>query len=222
MLFFDGKAFRPDGKTAATLIPPAFGLAGVDLATYTGWGSVTYWNALVANLEMHGRGNFDDDRLDNAQQFPVAAKNRFGHVRNRPDLITPKLPALHFYQLALPAPKPPKGSFDAAAARRGRAVFDGKGGCQGCHMQPIGHASPAGTWSSRRTSASTPSPPTARRRGDTGRRRWRGSSPAARAASTTTAASRRCSAVVEHYDSCHKLKLSGGEKSDLVQYLRSQ
>ena len=127
VLFFDGKAFRPDGKTAATLIPPAFGLAGVDLATYTGWGSVTYWNALVANLEMHGRGNFDDDRLDNAQQFPVAAKNRFGHVRNRPDLITPKLPALHFYQLALPAPKPPKGSFDAAAARRGRAVFEGEG-----------------------------------------------------------------------------------------------
>ncbi len=74
VLFFDGKAFRPDGRTAATLIPPAFGLAGVDLATYTGWGSVTYWNALVANLELHGRGNFDDDRLDNAQQFPVAAR----------------------------------------------------------------------------------------------------------------------------------------------------
>ncbi len=67
VLFFDGKAFRPDGRTAATLIPPAFGLAGVDLATYTGWGSVTYWNALVANLEMHGRGNFDDDRLSGGQ-----------------------------------------------------------------------------------------------------------------------------------------------------------
>ena len=32
-LFLDGKAFRPDGKTAATLIPPAFGLAGVNLHT---------------------------------------------------------------------------------------------------------------------------------------------------------------------------------------------
>src|SRR6185295_4037021 len=32
----DGKAFRPDGKQAGTLIPPAFGLAGVNLATWTG------------------------------------------------------------------------------------------------------------------------------------------------------------------------------------------
>ena len=41
----DGKAFRPDGKPAATLLPPAFGLAGVNLATWAGFGSVTYWNA---------------------------------------------------------------------------------------------------------------------------------------------------------------------------------
>jgi hypothetical protein len=57
-VFLDGKAFRPDGKTAAVLIPPAYGLAGVNLHTYTGWGSVTYWNAFVANLEMHGQGTF--------------------------------------------------------------------------------------------------------------------------------------------------------------------
>jgi hypothetical protein len=72
-LFLDGKAFRPDGKSAAVLIPPAFGLAGVNLHTWTGWGSVTYWNALVANLEMHGKGNFFDPRLADAAQFPVAA-----------------------------------------------------------------------------------------------------------------------------------------------------
>jgi hypothetical protein len=35
-LFFDGKAFRPDGQSAATLIPPAFGLAGVNLHTWMG------------------------------------------------------------------------------------------------------------------------------------------------------------------------------------------
>jgi hypothetical protein len=55
-LFLDGKAFRPGGKMAAVLIPPAFGLAGVNLHTWTGWGSVTYWNAFVANLEIHGKG----------------------------------------------------------------------------------------------------------------------------------------------------------------------
>jgi hypothetical protein len=73
-LFMDGKAFRPDGRTAATLIPPAFGLAGVNLHTYTGWGSVPYWNAFVANLEMHGKGTFFDPRLDDAAKFPIAAR----------------------------------------------------------------------------------------------------------------------------------------------------
>src|SRR5438270_439186 len=37
-LILDGKGFRPDGKTAATLLPAAFGLAGVHFHTYTGWG----------------------------------------------------------------------------------------------------------------------------------------------------------------------------------------
>src|ERR1043166_8421835 len=85
-LFLDGKAFRPDGGSAATLIPPAFGLAGVNLHTYTGWGSVPYWNAFVANLEMHGKGNFNDARLADPVQFPVAAKAHFDRVRNDPDL----------------------------------------------------------------------------------------------------------------------------------------
>jgi hypothetical protein len=65
----DGKAFRPDGKSAATLLPAAFGLAGVNLSTYTGWGSVTYWNAYVANTQMHGKGRFFDPRLKDGQ-FP--------------------------------------------------------------------------------------------------------------------------------------------------------
>ncbi|HXG86876.1 MAG TPA: hypothetical protein VNJ02_00965 [Vicinamibacterales bacterium] len=67
----DGKAFRPDGKAAATLIPPAFGMAGVNQHTWTGgWGNVTYWNAFVANLELNGRGNFLDARLDDAKHVP--------------------------------------------------------------------------------------------------------------------------------------------------------
>jgi hypothetical protein len=111
-LLLDGKGFRPDGKTAATLLPPAFGLAGVNLHTWTGWGSVTHWNAFVANLEMHGKGIFFDPRLNDPVQFPVAARAGFGNVRNDPDLISAKLPALHFYQLAIPAPKAPKRSFD--------------------------------------------------------------------------------------------------------------
>ncbi len=135
-LLLDGKGFRPDGKTAATLIPPAFGLAGVNLHTWTGWGSVTYWNAFVANLEMHGKGTFFDPRLNDASQFPVAARAGFGKVRNDPDLISAKLPALHFYQLSIPAPKPPEGSFDRSAAARGKGLFENQAHCAACHVPP--------------------------------------------------------------------------------------
>lgn len=137
-LFLDGKAFRPDGKSAATLIPPAFGLAGVNNHTWTGvWGTVTYWNAFVANLEMHGKGTFFDPRLNDPVQFPVAARAGFGNVRNDPDLVTSKLAALHFYQLAIPAPAPPEGSFNKEAAARGEALFKGKADCARCHVPPL-------------------------------------------------------------------------------------
>jgi hypothetical protein len=136
-IFMDGKAFRPDGKTAATLIPPAYGLAGVNLHTFEGWGSVPYWNAFVANLEMHGQGTFIDSRLNDAVRFPVAARAGFAEVRNDPDLTTSKLPALQFYQLSIAAPKPPRGSFDAQAAGAGRNVFNGAARCATCHVPPI-------------------------------------------------------------------------------------
>ncbi|MBK8905945.1 MAG: c-type cytochrome [Anaerolineaceae bacterium] len=136
-LVLDGQGFRPDGETAATLIPPAFGLAGVNLHTWTGWGSVTHWNAFVANLEMNGQGTFYDPRLDDADKFPIAAANNFGHLSSDPDLITPKLADLHFYQLAIPAPEPPAGSFDEAAAVRGQELFTGKANCASCHVPPI-------------------------------------------------------------------------------------
>jgi hypothetical protein len=136
-LLMDGKAFRPDGTPAATLIPPAFGLAGVNLHTSTGWGSVTHWNGFVANLEMQGQGTFFDPRLNDAVKFPIAAAAGFGNVRRAPDLVTPKLGALHFYQLAIPAPAPPPGSFDAAAGARGDALFTGKAGCARCHVPPL-------------------------------------------------------------------------------------
>ncbi len=136
-LSLDGKAFRPDGASAATLIPGAFSLAGVNLHTWTGWGSVTHWNAFVANLEMHGKGTFYDPRLDDAVKFPVAAANKFGSVRSDEDLITSKLAALHFYQLAIPAPEAPQGSFDREAAERGEKLFAGKADCARCHVPPL-------------------------------------------------------------------------------------
>ena len=136
-LFIDGKAFRPDGKSASVLIPPAFGLAGVNLHTWTGWGGVSHWNAFVANLVMHGQGTFFDPRLDDATRFPIAARETFGHVRADEDLITPQLPALQIYQLALPAPPAPRGSYDRNAAKRGAASSWARPIAASCHVPPL-------------------------------------------------------------------------------------
>ena len=133
----DGKAFRPDGKQAGTLIPPAFGLAGVNLHTWTGFGSVPYWNAYVGVGEMHGAGTFFDQRFDDKDQYPVAARTGSGNTRATPDRVTSKLAALHIYQLAIPAPKAPAGSYNAAAFERGKVVFNGAGKCATCHVPPL-------------------------------------------------------------------------------------
>ena len=220
-LFLDGKAFQPNGRSAATLIPPAFGKAGVNLHTWTGdWGTVSYWNAFVANLEMHGKGNFFDPRLDNAAQFPIAAANKFGHVHSEVDLISPKLPALHFYQLAIPAPKPPKGSFDEDAAKRGDELFSGKAKCATCHTEPTG-TEPG--WNLHKGNEicidnfQADRAPNHRYRTTPLEGLWthtkRGFFHDGRFPSLTD--------VVNHYDSCFSLGLSNGEKSDLVEYLKS-
>jgi hypothetical protein len=138
LLNLDGKAFRPDGKSAATLIPEAFGHAGHTLHTWTGgWGDVTYWNAYVANLELLGQGNFYDARFKDAKRYPVAAKTGAGNKRNNPDMITDKLAALQFYQLAIPAPKAPDSIYNKVAAERGMVVFNVKGKCASCHVPPL-------------------------------------------------------------------------------------
>jgi cytochrome c553 len=133
----DGKAFRPDGKQAGTLIPPAFGLAGVNLHTWTGFGSVPYWNAYVGVTQMHGGGTFFDERLSDKDQFPVAAKSGSWNMRGKPDNTTSKLAALHIYQLSIPAPKAPAGSYDKAAFKRGEALFNGTAKCATCHVPPL-------------------------------------------------------------------------------------
>jgi mono/diheme cytochrome c family protein len=219
-LFMDGKGFRPDGGTAATLIPPAFGLAGVDLHTYTGWGSVPYWNAFVANLEMHGQGNFFDPRLNDPERFPVAARNGFGNVRNSRDLITSKLPALHVYQLSLPAPEPPKGTFDAAAARRGKAVFDGQGKCANCHVPPT--FTEPGRNLHRPAEICTDSfqadrSPTGMYRTTPLKGLWTHM----KGGFYHDGRFEALGDVVDHYDGCMDLGLSATQKADLVEYLKS-
>ncbi|HET9839806.1 MAG TPA: hypothetical protein VFR84_16385 [Candidatus Angelobacter sp.] len=219
-LFMDGKAFRPDGGSAATLIPPAFGLAGVNLHTYTGWGSVPYWNAFVANLEMHGKGTFFDPRLDDPVKFPIAARNGFGHVSNPDDQITAKLAPLHVYQLAIAAPAPPAGSFDPAAAARGKALFNGKAQCSSCHVPPL-MTEPG--WNMHTASDVCIDDFQASRSPDN---RYR-TTPLNGLWTHTKGGFYHDGRfptlldVVNHYESCKSLGLSTGEKTDLVEYMKS-
>jgi len=137
-LLLDGIATTPDGALApANLIPPAYGLQGIELTTYTGWGDISYWNRFVAILEMGGQGNFEDPRLNNPNQFPIAVARGAFDVTVGEDLVAPKLAALREYQLSLLAPEPDENSFNEAAAIRGKAIFEGKAQCAGCHPAPL-------------------------------------------------------------------------------------
>jgi hypothetical protein len=218
-VFMDGKAFRPDGGSAATLIPPAYGLAGSNLHTFTGWGTVTYWNAFVGNLEMHGKGRFFDPRLKDATRFPVAAANNFFDMPAAPadDRVTPKLAALHVYQLAIPAPSTGIGAFNFSA-HRGQDLFNGKAQCSRCHVPPLftepgwnAHA-PADvcidSFQADRAPdhvyRTTPLPGLATHQKG-------GFYHDGRYGTLLD--------VVNHYDGCLNLQLRADEKSDLVQYL---
>jgi hypothetical protein len=220
LLFMDGQAFQPDGRSAATLIPPAFGLAGVNLHTWEGWGSVTHWNAFVANLEMHGHGTFFDTRLDDAAKFPIAAENRFGHLTSTDDRITAKLPALHLYQMALPAPAPPSGSFDEAAAEEGDRLFSGKARCASCHTEGL-YTEPG--WNMHRGEEVGVSSFQANR-GPDGRYRTaplKGLWTHTKGGFYHDGRFATLLDVVDHYDSLLTLGLEDDEKASLVEYLKS-
>ncbi len=216
----DGKAFRPDGQQAGTLNPPAFVLAGVNLHTWTGSGSVTYWNAYVGATEMHGSGTFFDARLNRRDQYPVAARSGAGNTRGTPDRLTAKLAALHFYQLAIPAPKPPAGSFEPAASERGRGLFAGKARCATCHVPPLFtepgnnlHApSEIGVDAFQADRSPTHMYRTAPLAGLWAHEKG-GFYHDGRFATLLD--------LVNHYDAFFKLNLTAQEKNDLIQYLRS-
>jgi mono/diheme cytochrome c family protein len=221
-LFLDGKALGPDGKPHPTLIPPAFGLGGVNLHTWTGWGGVSHWNAFVANLEMHGQGTFFDPRLDDAVRFPIAAANHFGHVSTPPskDRITPHLAALQLYQLALAPPRPPAGSFDTAAAARGKALFRGKARCASCHVPPL-FTEPG--WNMHTAeeigidSFQCDRAPDQRFRTSP----LRGLFTHLKGGLYHDGRYATLADVVAHYNAALALGLTGGEPSDLVEYLKS-
>ncbi|MFL6662386.1 MAG: c-type cytochrome [Rhizobacter sp.] len=114
--------FNIDGLSKPVVIPPAYGLAGIDRITFTGDGDeVAYWNRYVSVTQMGGLGHFSEPRLN------------IDITNGTQDLVSSKLPALQAYQLSIAAPAAPSGSFDATAAARGKTVFEGPGRCSTCH-----------------------------------------------------------------------------------------
>ena len=195
-----------DGLSTPLVLPPAYGLRGVDMETYTAEGPVSYWNAYVAVTQMHGQGNFSDPRLG-------------VNIVQSPDLVTSKLPALREYQLSLEKPPPPPGSFDAVAAERGRLVFNGAAGCATCH---VGSAftdvnsgrlhDPSETGMDPRYAQRT----TQKRYRTTPLRALWQHPPYFHDGSAPTLPD-----VVEHYDRVRSLRLTEQQKRDLVEYLKT-
>jgi len=196
--------FNHDGKNGAVLLPPAYGLRDVALETYTGEGPISYWNSYVAVTQMHGQGSFSDPRLG----INIVAQ---------PDLVTPKLPVLRRYQFTLDPPAPPPGSFDPAAAERGKVVFNQAGRCASCHIPPTYTDAPL-----LHTPAETGSDPVLAGRGTTGRYRTtplRGAwqhPPYFHNGSAATLTD-----VVAHYNTTLRLGLTPQQQADLVQFLKS-
>jgi hypothetical protein len=205
--------FNLDGQNGPQVIPPAYGLLGVDRITATGDGDeIAYWNRYVAVTQMGGQGSFSEPRMD-------------VDVTNPPDdLVSSKLPALQEYQLSIAAPAPPAGSFDAAAARRGEGVFNGAGQCATCHAGPT-FTDANTTLHSPSEVVSEPEPngaPSYASRSATKQYRtaplrgvWQhppyfhnGTAPT-------------LEAVVDTYDTKKSLGLTSAEKQDLVEYLKS-
>jgi mono/diheme cytochrome c family protein len=195
-----------DGQSTPLVLPPAYGLLGVDKETYTAEGPVSYWNAYVAVTQMHGQGNFSDPRLGI-------------QVVQSPDLVTSKLPALRAYQLSLTTPPPPSGTVDAVAAERGRVVFNGAGRCATCH---VGRTftdvnsgrlhDPSETGMDPRYAARTSQK---RYRTTPLRALWQ-HPPYFHDGSAAT-----LTAVVDHYDGARNLRLTSQQKRDLVEYLKT-
>jgi cytochrome c peroxidase len=202
------------------MIPPAFGLAGVNLHTSTGWGGVSHWNALVANLEMHGQGTFYDPRLNDAARFPVAARAGFGNVRPARDLVTSKLPALQVYQLALEAPRPDPATYDARSAEDGQRLFNGRARCAQCHVPPI-FTEPG--WNMHAASEIGIDDFQAQRSPDVRYRTTplRGLFTRLKGGFYHDGRFTTYEAVVDHYDRTFGLRLTAEERSDLIEYLKS-
>lgn len=199
-----------DGKNTPLVIPPAFGMRHVARETYTGDGVVSYWNDYVAVTQMHGHGNFSDPRIG-------------VNISNPPELVSPKLQALRAYQFSIEAPKPQSGQVDVTAAKRGKQVFMGAGGCANCHSGVALSDINAGVLHSPAEVGQDPAYAlrTATKLYRTTPLRGLWNPPQLRGPYFHDGSAATLDQVVEHYVAVFHLSLSAQQKSDLVAYLKT-
>ena len=203
--------FNIDGKNMPVVIPPAFGLRHVKREIYTGDGPVSYWNEYVAVTQMHGHGRFEDPRIGVS-------------IANPPDIVSSKLRPLRIYQFSLEKPEPRANQFDAAAAERGRLVFNGPARCRECHQGgPIYTDVNSGIL---HRAGEVGQDPEYAQRSATGRYRttplrglW--NPPQLKGPYFHDGSAAKLQDVVEHYVQRFRLSLTPSQKSDLVQFLKS-
>ncbi len=213
-----------DGLSVPVVIPPAYGLAGVNRVVFTGDGpNLSYWNRYVAVTQMGGQGVFSDPRVGshlNPDTPGLAPDWRPGMVvaNGTEDKVSNVLAALQAYQLSIPAPPPPEGSFDYAQAQRGKLVFEAKG-CSSCHSgahftdanvrlhPPQASAATETLYVTRSATGMYRTTPL--------RGLWQ-HAPYFHDGSAETLAD-----VVEAYNAKQKLRLTPRQKGDLVEYLKT-
>jgi mono/diheme cytochrome c family protein len=216
--YFNGTNLVPlNSPSLPVVIPPIYGLQGVGFETYTGDGPISYWNAYVGIGQMGGQGTFNDPRVG-------------VFIRQRPDLVTPKLRALLEYQLSLRPPRVSSRRFDESAARRGKRLFRDEARCATCHQGSTFTDVLSGPDRSGRNHrrpflhdpAEVGMDPAYAERSATGKYRTtplRGLLQHPPYFHDGSAAD--LPAVVDHYDRQFRLGLSAAEKKDLVEYLKS-
>jgi len=211
--YFNGTSIVPlNTPSVPVVIPSIYGLRGVDFATYTADGSISYWNAYVGVGQMGGHGNFSDPRIGVS-------------IQQTPDRVTPKLPALLEYQLSLRTPAPPAKSFDPQAAARGKQLFRNEARCSSCHQQP--NLTDVLSGPDRNV-------PFLHAPAEVGTDATYADRSATKQYRTTPlgglfqhapyfhdGSARDLPAVVEHYNSLFGLGLTASQKADLVEYLKS-
>ncbi len=210
---FDGTSLIPlNSPSLPIVIPPIYGLRGVEFETFTADGPMSYWNSYVGVGQMGGQGSFSDPRIGLS-------------IQQSPDLVTPKLRALLDYQLSLHPPRPRMSTLDPAAAARGRRLFRREARCATCHQGPSFTDVTSGPERGvplLHEPAEVGMDPAYAERSATGRYRTtplRGllqHPPYFHDGSAETLLD-----VVDHYDRLFGLGLTDAQKADLVEYLKS-